>query len=147
MFNDGLPNDWTTDRNRSEFVKWLRILHRLVELGPTDWGLWQQTREAQELLARLARRLGFDRGPIERRKETIEFVTADGRELHQREYVIATDPANPSAAEQFDASIHYLDSSPRRICYDNSGGMSDAAFRQEVLTRLERWLQAVGGNP
>ena len=141
MIDDGLPDDWTPARNRLEFIKWLEILYGLIKSGPTDWGTWQQTRDFQEILARLARRLGFDRGPIERRKETITLTTTEGRELHEREYVIATDPFELSAAERFDGWITYLDAEPIRS-HGARGGLSETQFRRQVLTRLKRWQKA-----
>jgi hypothetical protein len=87
-----LPNDWLPERDRQEFGKWLDIFRGLVETAPADWVVWTQTRDTQEILAALARRLGFGRGPIERRGEKIVIAGERGRELQDRNYVVAVGP-------------------------------------------------------
>jgi hypothetical protein len=134
--------DCSTAHNRSEFFKWLDIVYRLVDSAPTTWGTWQQTRDFQELLADLARKLGFEHGPIERRNEEFTVNTAAGRELHHREYVVATEPSGPSVAERFDGWIKYPVAIPFTI-RGVRGGMAEIEFREEVLVRLVVWRKAV----
>jgi len=142
--NDDLPEDWSPERNRAEFVKWLDVLYRLVESDPTTHGLRGQSEDIQQILSRLARRLGFPRGPIEKRKEKVTRWTLVGRELHQREYIMATDPNGSSVAEQFHG-MYCLKSIPYRFT-GCRGGLPDDKFREQVLARLRRWREAVNNE-
>jgi len=143
--DDGLPA-WTAARNKLEFVKWVRLLSGLVQTAPAGWEVWQQTRDAQEVLEKLARRVGFDRAPIERRTETFTRVTDRGRERHERHYVVAREPTGSTIAERFDGVVDYLDSTPHLI-EGVRGGLPDPEFREQVLSRLRLWLDALGECP
>lgn len=142
MSDDGLPA-WTAARNKLEFVKWLRLLSGLVQTAPAGWEVWQQTRDAQEVLEKLARRVGFDRAPIERRTETHNRDTDRGRERHERHYIVAREPTGSTTAERFDGWVDYLDSTPR-LTKGVRGGIPDPEFREQVLSRLRLWLEALG---